>query len=83
MESRFPGDHTNQLYGVAQQLLTDSLRFVHEILDFMEELYSACNESFSAPSEAWELVCHCLDELFSKELKPSLCYCVSQDLVDE
>ena len=42
----------------------------------MEELYSACYDFFGASTEAWELGCHYLDMLFTKELKPSLNFCV-------
>ena len=82
IESRLADHGDSKVYDISKQLLADSLKFVTEMLDFMEELYSACNDSFNAPSEAWELVCHCLEELFTKEFKPSLRFCVSQDLVD-
>ena len=82
VESRLGSHPKREVLDIAQQLLVDSISFVREMLDFMEELFSACNDSFDAPTEAWHLVCHCLDELFTKEFKPSLQYCVSQDLVD-
>ena len=75
-------DHPNrEVSDIAKQLLSDSCKFVVQMLDFMEELYSACHDSFGASTEAWELVCHCLEELFTKELKPSLKFCV-EDLGD-
>ena len=48
----------------------------------MDEIYAACFDSFGATSEAWDLVCHCIEEMFTKELKPCLKHCVAQDLVD-
>ena len=51
------------------------------MLGFMEEVYTSCYDSFGASSEAWDLVCHCVQEIFTKELKPSLKHCVAQDLV--
>ena len=52
------------------------------MLSFMDEIYASCVNSFGAMTEAWELVCHCIEEVFTKELKPLLKYCVAQDLVD-
>jgi predicted nucleic acid-binding Zn-ribbon protein len=52
------------------------------MLDFMEELYKSCHESFGATTGAWELVCHCLEKLFTEEFKPSLKLSIEQDLVD-
>ena len=76
------GDHPDhRAYTVAKQLLDDSCRFVSQMLGFMEEVYTSCFDSFGASSEAWELVCHCVQEIFTKELKPSLKHCVAQDLV--
>ena len=43
-----------------------------EMLEYMEDLYQSCNDSFGATTEAWELVCHCLEVLF-----PSLKFVVS------
>ena len=82
IESRLADRGDGQAYTIAKHLLDDCLKFVREMLDFMEELFSACNDSFNAPSEAWDLVCNCLQDLFTKEFKPSLRFCVSQDLVD-
>ena len=82
IESRLADYKGGKAFGIAKQLLDDCLNFVREMLDFMEELYSACNDSFNASSEAWELVCNCLEDLFTKEFKPSLRFCVAQDLVD-
>jgi len=65
------------VHDVAIQLLDDSTRFVAEILEFMEDLYQSCNDSFGATTEACELVCHCLEELFTKQMKPSLKFVVS------
>jgi hypothetical protein len=76
------GDHPDhRAYTVAKQLLDDSCKFVSQMLGFMEEVYTSCFDSFGASSEAWELVCHCVQEIFTKELKPSLKHCVAQDLV--
>ena len=76
------GDHPDhRAYTVAKQLLDDSCKFVAQMLGFMEEVYTSCYDSFGASSEAWELVCHCVQEIFTKELKPSLKHCVAQDLV--
>jgi uncharacterized protein YlxW (UPF0749 family) len=52
------------------------------MLSFMEEVYASCSASFGATTEAWELVSHCVIELFTKELKPSLQLCVAFDLVN-
>ena len=82
IESRLEDHPNREVIEIATQLLSDSCKFITQMLDFMEELYSACNESFGASAEAWELVCHCLEELFTKELKPSLKFCVSQDLIE-
>ena len=49
---------------------------------FMDETYASCFDSLGATTEAWDLVSHCIEEIFSKELKPRLKYCVAQDLVD-
>ena len=81
LEARMSGKGKETPLAVARQLLSDSEKFVTQMLGFMEELYSACNDSFGAASEAWELVCHCLEELFTKELKPSLKFCV-EDLTE-
>ena len=48
----------------------------------MEEVYSQCIQSFDAPTEAWGLVCHCLEEIFTKEFKPCLKYLVAVDFVE-
>ena len=53
-----------------------------ELLDFMEEVYSQCIQSFDATTGAWSLVCHCIEEIFTKEFKPSLKYIVANDLVE-
>ena len=82
IESRLEDHPNREVMEIATQLLSDSCKFITQMLDFMEELYSACHESFGASAEAWELVCHCLEELFTKELKPSLKFCVSQDLIE-
>ena len=82
IESRL-GHHTSRLvYEISKQLLADSVRFVTELLNFMEEVYSQCIQSFDAVTEAWALVCHCIEEIFTKEFKPSLKYIVSNDLVE-
>jgi hypothetical protein len=80
VESRLEDHPNREVITIAMQLLNDSCKFISQMLDFMEELYSACQQSFGASTEAWELVCHCIDELFTKELKPSLKFCVSPDL---
>ena len=82
IESRLEYHSNREVMEIATQLLSDSCKFINQMLDFMEELYSACHDSFGASTEAWELVCHCLEELFTKELKPSLKFCVSQDLIE-
>jgi hypothetical protein len=77
------GDHPDyKVISVAKQLLEDSCKFVTEMLSFMDEVYASCVDSFGASTEAWTLVCHCVEELFTKELKPSLKYNVGQDLND-
>jgi hypothetical protein len=77
------GDHPDfKVISVAKQLLDDSCKFVTEMLSFMDEVYASCVDSFGASTEAWTLVCHCVEELFTKELKPSLKYNVGQDLND-
>ena len=77
------GDHPNfKVISVAKQLLDDSCKFVTEMLNFMDEVYASCVDSFGASTEAWTLVCHCVEEIFTKELKPSLKYNVGQDLND-
>ena len=82
IESRL-GHHSSRIvYEVSMQLLGDSIRFVSELLDFMEEVYSQCIQSFDAAQEAWSLVCHCIEEIFTKEFKPSLKYLVANDLVE-
>jgi hypothetical protein len=76
-------DHPDhKVISVAKQLLDDSCKFVTEMLSFMDEVYASCVDSFGASTEAWTLVCHCVEELFTKELKPSLKYNVGQDLND-
>jgi hypothetical protein len=82
IESRLDDQVERSVIDISKQLLADSCKFVTQMLDFMEELYSACHESFGACTEAWDLVCHCLEELFTKELKPCLKFCVSQDIGD-
>jgi hypothetical protein len=82
LESRLEDHPNREVIEIANQLLSDSCKFITNMLEFMEELYCACHDSFGASTEAWELVCHCLDELFTKELKPSLKFSVSQDLGD-
>jgi hypothetical protein len=52
------------------------------MLGFMEEIYVSCVEAFGATTKAWVLVCHCVRELFTKELKPCLKYSVKMDLLD-
>jgi hypothetical protein len=81
IESRLGHHSSRETYEISKQLLDDSTRFVSEILDFMEEVYSQCIQSFNAPTEAWALVCHCLQEIFTKEFKPSLKYLVANDLL--
>ena len=82
IESRLSDHPDHRVLSVAKQLLEDSCKFIRQMLSFMEEIYSACYDSFGATSEAWELVSHCIEEVFTKELKPCLKYCVAQDLVD-
>jgi hypothetical protein len=82
IENRFEDIPDGKLLGVARQLLNDSCKFVTQMLDFMEELYKSCYESFGATTGAWELVCHCLEKLFTEEFKPSLKLSFEQDLVD-
>ena len=76
-------DHPDhRVLSISKQLLHDSCKFVSQMLGFMDETYASCFDSFGATTEAWELVSHCIEEIFSKELKPCLKYCVAQDLVD-
>ena len=82
VDSRLLTHPDRSVYDIAKSLLSDLVSFVQEMLDFMEELYTSCNDSFNALTKAWELVCHCLEELFTKEFKPSLQHCLAQDLVD-
>ena len=81
IESSLSDHPDHRAYTVAKQLLDDSCKFIAQMLGFMEEVYTSCYDSFGASSEAWELVCHCVQEIFTKELKPSLKHCVAQDLV--
>jgi hypothetical protein len=82
LEAKFEDYSDGKVLGVAKQLLDDSCKFVVQMLDFMEELYKSCHESFGATTGAWELVCHCLEKLFTEEFKPSLRLSIEQDLVD-
>ena len=76
-------DHPDhRVLAISKQLLNDSCKFISQILGFMDETYASCYDSFGATTEAWDLVSHCIEEIFSKELKPCLKYCVAQDLVD-
>jgi hypothetical protein len=76
-------DHPDlRALSVAKQLLDDTCKFIRQMLSFMEEVYASCADSFGATSEAWDLVSHCILEIFAKELKPSLKLCVAFDLVD-
>jgi len=65
------------VHDVAIQIFHDSARFVSKMPEFMKDLYQSCNDSFGATTKAWELVCHCLEELFTKQMKPSLKFVVS------
>ena len=77
------GEHPDhRVLSISKQLLDDSCKFIRQMLGFMEEIYASCYDSFGATTEAWELVTHCVIEVFTKELKPSLKLCVAQDLVD-
>ena len=82
IESRLMDHPDHRVLSIAKQLLDDSCKFISQMLSFMDEIYASCVDSFGATTEAWELVCHCIEEVFTKELKPSLKYCVAQDLVD-
>ena len=82
IETRLCDHPDHRVLAVAKQLLEDAVKFIRQMLSFMEEIYSACYDSFGATSEAWELVTHCVEEVFTKELKPCLKHCVAQDLVD-
>ena len=81
VESRLMDHPDHRVLSIAKQLLEDSCKFISQMLSFMDEIYASCIDSFGATTEAWELVSHCIEEIFSKELKPSLKYCVAQDLV--
>ena len=49
-------DHPNgKVWDVAKQMLEDSAKFVNQMLEFMEELYKACHDSFGATTGAWDL----------------------------
>ena len=82
IESRLMDHPDHKVMAIAKQLLNDSCKFVKQMLSFMDEIYAACFDSFGATTEAWDLVCHCIEEIFTKELKPCLKYCVAQDLVE-
>jgi hypothetical protein len=76
-------DHPDpRVLSISKQLLNDSCKFITQMLGFMDETYAACYESFGATTEAWELVSHCIEEIFTKELKPCLQFSVAQDLFD-
>ena len=76
-------DHPDHgVLSISKQLLKDSFKFVPQMIGFMDETYASCFDSFSAKTEAWDLVSHCVKEIFTKELKPCLKYYVAQDLVD-
>ena len=82
IESRLDNHPNREVKDISLQCLEDSCDMVFMILDFMVDLYTACNESFDATAEAWELACHYLNELFVKELKPCLSHSVTSDLVE-
>ena len=82
IESRLSDHPDHRVISIAKQTLDDSCKFISQMLAFMDEIYAACFDSFGATSEAWDLVCHCIEEVFTKELKPCLKHCVAQDLVD-
>jgi hypothetical protein len=82
IESKLQDHPDPRVLAVSKQLLDDSCKFVTQMLGFMDETYAACYESFGATSEAWELVSHCVEEIFTKEFKPCLQFCVAQDLVE-
>ena len=63
------------------QRLEDLFDLRTMILDFMVDIYTKCNESFNATSEPWELACHCLNELFKKELKIYLSHSLTPDIL--
>ena len=82
IETRLADHPDHRVTSIAKQLLYDSCKFITQMLGFMDEIYAACYDSFGATTEAWDLVCHCIEEVFCKELKPCLKHCISQDLVD-
>ena len=82
IESRLDNHPNCEVKDISLQFLEDSCDMVFMILDFMVDLYTTCNESFDATSEAWELACHCLNELFGKELKLYLSHSVTSNLVE-
>ena len=42
-------DYVNgKLWDVAKQLFDDSYKFIDQMLEFMEELYKVCHDSFGA-----------------------------------
>jgi hypothetical protein len=77
-------DHPDHqvLISISKQLLDDSCKFVSQMLGFMEELYSTCHDSFGATNEAWDLVRHCVEEIFTNKFKTCLKCSVAQDLID-
>jgi hypothetical protein len=82
IESNLSDHPDHRLLSISKQLLDDSCKFIRQMLSFMEEVYASCSASFGATQEAWDLVTHCVIELFTKELKPSLQLCVAFDLVN-
>ena len=82
IESRLDNHPNREVRDISLQCLEDLCDMVFMILDFMVDLYTACNKLFNATLEAWDLACHCLNELFVKELKPCLSHSVMLDLVE-
>jgi hypothetical protein len=82
IESKLSDHPDPRVLSISKQLLNDSCKFITQMLGFMDETYAACYESFGATTEAWELVSHCIEEIFTKELKPCLQFSVAQDLFD-
>ena len=61
------GEHPDhRVLSISKQLLDDSCKFIRQMLGFMEEIYASCYDSFGATTEAWELVTHCVIEVFTK-----------------
>lgn len=60
-------DHPDhRVLSISKQLLNDSCKLVSQMLGFLDETYASCFNSFGATTEAWDLVSHCIEEMFRR-----------------